>query len=198
MQPTRFIGRTRELAETLALLREDDVRLLTLVGPGGVGKTRLALQLAAEGVTDFSGGAWFVPLDDVREGHQLRDRLSEALSLRSVHALDSFLRARQLLLVLDNLEQITDAGSEISSLLAGASDIRVVATSRAPLRVSGEQEYPVGPLVDDEARALFARRARSVRPEFDLGTQARSSTRSAHASTGYRLRSSWPPRAPSF
>ncbi len=108
----------------------------------------------------------------MREGHRLRDRLSEALSLQSVHALDSFLRGRQLLLVLDNLEQITDAGSEICSLLAGAPDIRVVASSRAPLRLIGEQEYPVGPLVDDEARALFARRARSVRPEFNLGTQA--------------------------
>jgi predicted ATPase/Flp pilus assembly protein TadD len=168
MQATRFIGRKRELAEALALLREDDVRLLTLVGPGGVGKTRLALQLAAECFADFSGGAWFVPLADVREAVQLRGRVAEALSLRDVDGLDPFLRGRPLLLVLDNFEQITDAGSEITSLLAGAPGLRVVVSSRAALRVSGEQEYPVGPLEPDEATALFARRARSVRPEFEL------------------------------
>ena len=172
VQPTRFIGRTRELVEALALLREDDVRLLTLVGPGGAGKTRLALQLAAECVADFSGGAWFVPLADVREGLQLRNRISEALSLRTVDALESFLCDRRLLLVLDNLEQIIDAGNEITSLLAGAPDLRVVVASRTALRVRGEQEYPVGPLEHDEARALFARRARSVRPDFDLQKHA--------------------------
>jgi predicted ATPase/class 3 adenylate cyclase len=172
LQPTRLIGREREVADALALLADEDVRLLTLTGPGGVGKTRLALEVAAEAVEQFPHGVWFAPFADLDDPGRIRSRIAEALSLRDEAALEPFLRDRRLLLVLDNLEQLAGAAAGIGELLRVAPEVRVVAATRSSLRLTGEQEYPVPPLGSVAARSLFARRARAVQPDFALDGDA--------------------------
>jgi predicted ATPase len=159
MQPTPLVGRERELREVLELLRAR--RFVTLTGPGGSGKTRLALQAAAEVIEDYPDGVWFVSLAAVRD-----PRLIEPTVGRLVGAPDGlveFLRDKKLLLLLDNLEQLLpDAGPIVASL-----GVHVLATSRERLRVSAEHEYPVETLPLDDAVMLFAQRARQLKPRFE-------------------------------
>ena len=184
VQPTVFVGRKRELGELKGLLARGDVRLLTLTGPGGVGKTRLALQVAAEVAPSFEDGAAFVPLAPVRDPELVIVALAEALGVREQSGTDLAstvavsLAARQLLLVLDNFEQVSAAAGEIASLLAGAPGVRVLVTSRMFLGVRGEQLYDLSPLalpspsddlqaiVGSDAVRLFERRGQAVDPEF--------------------------------
>jgi predicted ATPase/class 3 adenylate cyclase len=146
-QLTSFVGRERELAEVLDLLGR--TRLLTLTGPGGTGKTRLSLQLAASAADRFADGVFFVALEPVRERSLVAPTIGAVFGLvetpgTSAEAqLAAHLANREVLLVLDNFEQVVDAGPIVAELLRAAPRIRVVVTSRAPLRVSGEQEYPV-------------------------------------------------------
>ena len=181
-QLTAFIGRRREVAEVTALL--DDSRLVTLTGPGGTGKTRLSLQVAAEVAGSFTDGVFFVPLAAATDASMVMSTVAAVLGLRAtghqtpLDLVIEHLQSRRALLVLDNLEQVLDAAVDISKLLGAAPDVTVLTSSRAPLRISGEQEYPVSPLplpdpnddlgavASSDAVALFVSRAAAVQPGF--------------------------------
>ena len=146
-QLTSFIGREAELAEANRLL--GTTRLLTLTGPGGTGKTRLSLQLAADVAHEFDDGVWFVPLEPVRDPTLVASQIASTLGLvetatRSARDLIvEWLGQRHVLLVLDNFEQVIEGAPLVADLLRSCDRLSVIATSRAPLHVSGEQEYPV-------------------------------------------------------
>jgi predicted ATPase/class 3 adenylate cyclase len=157
-----LVGRERELADLTRMLR-DGTRLITLTGAGGSGKTRLGLQTAAELVDDFAGGTFFVPLAEVGDAGLVEATVARAIGVRAL----SDLRDREALLVVDNFEHVLDAAPTISELLAVASRARVLATSRAPLRLEGEYEYPIEPLPPGDAVELLTQRARAVRSSFE-------------------------------
>ena len=181
--PTSFVGRVHEVAEARRLLAS--TRLLTLTGPGGTGKTRLALQLAAESIEDFPDGVFFVALEPIVDPALVAPAIGAVLGVREgetsvAERVVEFLATRRILLVLDNLEQVAGVAGVLSDLLKAGPDVRVVATSRSLLHVYGEQEYPVPPLgVPDpahlptleamtqyEAVALFITRAMAAKPDF--------------------------------
>jgi predicted ATPase/DNA-binding CsgD family transcriptional regulator/Tfp pilus assembly protein PilF len=187
-EPNSFVGRERDLAELGMLLT--DVRALTLCGPGGIGKTRLALRLAGELAGDFPDGTWLAELADLRDPDLVPRRVAATLGIleepdRSLtETLNDALRSRRLLLILDTCEHLVDASAAlVQQLLAGCRWLRVVATSREPLRVRGEtvwrvpplelpvtlDQVPAGELAEHEAVRLFADRAAAVRPGFTLG-----------------------------
>ena len=185
---TQLVGREREVAQLAALLRRDDTRLVTLTGPGGVGKTRLALAVAAEQAEIFADGVLFVPLAPVHEPALVVPTIAQALDVREagerplLERLAAALRERELLLVLDNFERVVDAAPALAELLAGCPGLTTLATSRARLRLRGERVLPVAPLpipdVDhapdpeavraSPAVALFLQRGRDIRPDFAL------------------------------
>jgi predicted ATPase len=146
-QLTSFVGRDRELAEAVALLRT--TRLLTLTGPGGTGKTRLSLQVAATAADDFSDGVWFIALDAVRDPALVAPTVARTLGLAdskartAIDLVSDHIGDGHVLLVLDNFEQVVAAGTDVATLLRRCPNLRCVVTTRIPLRVSGEQEYPV-------------------------------------------------------
>ncbi|MBA3734139.1 MAG: hypothetical protein H0W90_02905 [Actinobacteria bacterium] len=157
-----LVGRERELADLQALLR-NSVRVVTLTGPGGSGKTRLALQVAAELVDEFSGGVFFVALAGVGHPERVQATIAGTIGVRD----PADLRDREALLVLDNFEHLLEAAPSVGELLAGAPNTKILATSRAPLRLEGEREYPLDPLPSDEAVELLTQRGRAVRPGFE-------------------------------
>jgi len=183
MQLTSFLGRQREIAEGRQLLI--DGRLLTLTGPGGTGKTRLSLQIAADATDRFPDGIYFVPLGSISQSDLVLPTIAQALGLvdpgtRALDRLCEHIGDKCILLVLDNFEQVNDAAPKIAELLARTTKTSILVTSRSPLRVYGEREYPVPPLgVPDpkhlpdlehlstyESVALFVERAMAVRPDF--------------------------------
>jgi predicted ATPase/class 3 adenylate cyclase len=186
VQATTFFGRDEEIAEVAGLLASS--RLLTLTGPGGTGKTRLPLQVAAATADRFVDGVFFVPLGMISQVELVLPSIAHELGMpdrggsRPMERLQAHLRDRTVLLVLDNFEQIMPAGPEIAELLAAAPRLTILVTSRSPLHVYGEHEYPVPPLrVPDPARlpalaalsqyesvALFLDRAQAALPAFTI------------------------------
>ena len=186
-QLTSFLGRQRELAEAQRLLTEG--RLLTLTGPGGTGKTRLSLQIAADSTDRFPDGVYYVPLGQIAMSELVVPTIAQAVGVvdpgsRPLDRLVEQIGEKCVLLVLDNFEQVIDAAAQVNELLARAPKISVLITSRSPLRVYGEREYPVPPLgVPDpkhlpslaglsqfESVALFIERAMAVRPDFAVNS----------------------------
>jgi predicted ATPase/DNA-binding transcriptional LysR family regulator len=165
-QPNPLVGRERELAEVRALLH-GDVRLLTLTGPGGSGKSRLALGAAAGLVEEFPDGVYLVSLGAVLEHELVLPTVARTLDLRSDDRLAEELAGRRVLLVLDNFEQVADAATDLARLLDAVPELRVLATSRSPLRVPHERDYPVEPLDLADSVTLFVERARAARPAFE-------------------------------
>jgi predicted ATPase/class 3 adenylate cyclase len=187
LQLTRFIGRREQISEIKHRLL-NGARLLTLTGPGGTGKTRLALEVAAETLTAFEDGAWFVDLAPIMDSAQVISTIAEILGVKEKpgrplqDALETTLKDRAMLVVLDNFEQVLDAGAAVERLLRAAPRLKVLVTSRAVLHRYGEQEFPVPPLdlpdpgnlpdldslIGYEAISLFIERAATVKPNFAL------------------------------
>lgn len=188
MPPTPLVGRERNLEEVSSFLRRREVRLLTLTGTGGVGKTRLALQAARVAEQFFTDGVTFVALAPLNNAEFVVPSVVRSFGLRETsgqsprEALHAYLQAKQLLLTLDNFEHLLDAAPEVSWLIETCPNLTVLVTSRAPLRVGGEQEYPVPPLelpistrdprveevLDSPSGRLFVERARAASPTFSL------------------------------
>jgi predicted ATPase len=170
---TRMVGRADELATITRMLTVDGQRLVTLTGPGGIGKSRLAVAAAREVETAFSDGVVFVDLAPVLDARLVVTAVANALGIRESgerpleEKLTGALAGRRLLLVLDNVEQVVEAAPKLSALIAGSS-ASLLATSRILLRVRGEQNVPLGPLPSPEAAELFVERARAVKPDFEL------------------------------
>jgi predicted ATPase len=152
-----FVGREREQGEVVSLLR-DGARLLTLTGPGGSGKTRLGIEAAAELVSDFKNGVFWIGLAPLRDPALVLDTIAQTLGARD--GLAEHLGEREALLLLDNLEQVIEAAPELVSLVEACPNLRLLVTSRELLRVRGEVEYAVLPLAEPEAVELFSARAR--------------------------------------
>lgn len=162
--PTPFIGRERETADVVALLTRDDVRLLTLTGPGGIGKTRLALGAAALLRDRYPDGVWWISLAALRDPALVLETAAQALSAGG--DLGRRIADRRMLLVFDNLEQVLDAARDVAGLLTASAGLDLLVTSRAVLQVAAEHEYEVPPLAAHDARNLFVARARAIKPDF--------------------------------
>lgn len=190
-QMTQFIGREEDVRVVSSLIIRDDVRLVTLTGPGGIGKTRLSLQVAADMLDTFVHGVYFVPLDALTDASLVPMAIAQALGLQEdsdapiLATLTSFLRDKRALLVLDNLEQVIDTAVGLSDLLVSCPGLKMLATSRIRLHIGGEQEFPVQPLAlpgavsrEDvaavsqyESVRLFVERARLVKPSFEVNAE---------------------------
>ena len=187
-QPTPLVGRERELREVCGLLSEKEVRLLTLTEPGGIGKTRLGLQVAAELLNEFEDGVFFVALAPITDPALVASAIAEALGVVEAgdqpleEGLKGYLHGKELLLLLDNFEQVLGGAPLVGELLSACPKLKVLATSRSVLKVYGEQEYPVSPLelprpggllpIDRlsqyEAVRLFIERAKAAKPDFSV------------------------------
>jgi predicted ATPase len=186
-QPTPFIGRTAQIAALKELILNPDVHLVTLLGPGGTGKTRLSLQVAQEVLDHFPQGVFFVPLADDTNSNQFISLVAQQLEVREggrplLENVNDYVRDKHILLVLDNFEQLVSAGHIVAELLVAAPELKIIISSRIALNLHGEREYPVPPLdlpqttgeltledlAGNESVILFIERARASNPNFAL------------------------------
>ena len=186
-QPTPFIGRATQIAAIKELLLGADARLVTLLGPGGTGKTRLSLQVAQELLDQFPHGVFFVPLADDTDADQFVSRVAQPLAVREggrplLENVKDYLRDKKILLILDNFEQLISAASIVGDLLTAAPQLKIITSSRIALNLHAEHEFPVPPLdlpqaenetawenlIENESVVLFVGRAQAVHPKFDL------------------------------
>jgi len=190
-QPMPLVGRDRELAEVTALLRREDVRCLTLTGPGGTGKTRLALAVAESNAGDYRDGVFFVPLSAIRDPSLVMDAIAKVLGVNESAGqnLQAYLTSKTLLLLIDNVEQVVGAAADLARMLAEAPRVRLLVTGREALHVAAERVYPVPPLAlptpraqcraadvaSSAAVAFLVERARAADPSFAI-TDANSAT----------------------
>ena len=181
-----LMGRAEDISELSSLLSSSEVRVVTLTGPGGVGKTRLSLTAGAELLSSFPDGVFFVDLSALSDPALVTGAIAGALGLRESsgrslsETLADYIASRQMLLILDNLEHLLDATPYVSALVSSALGLKVLVTSREPLRIAGEHEVPLAPLglpvLDADAREvaasaavkLFVARAQALRPSFEL------------------------------
>jgi predicted ATPase len=167
-----LVGRKKELVDVLRLV-QGDTRVVTIVGPGGVGKTRFALETAAEAADSFPDGVWFVDLSPVRDARLVLPTVAHALGVDG--DLERHLRDCVCLLLVDNFEQVVGAAADLAPLVASCPDVRVLVTSREPLRIAAEREYELRPLPESPAVELFRQRAGVAAPDgeidFDLAAQ---------------------------
>jgi predicted ATPase/class 3 adenylate cyclase len=188
LQPTPLVGREREVGEVVKRLRSEEVRLLTLTGPGGVGKTRLALQGGADLLEDFEDGVFFVALATITDPQLVPSTIAGPLGVKEsaqqslMESLKSYLHHKHLLLVVDNFEQVLEGAPLVGELAGACPKLKVLTTSRTPLRLYGEHEYSVPPLTlpdplrppsvegltHYEAVRLFIERARAAKADFSL------------------------------
>jgi predicted ATPase len=188
IQPTPFIGRAKVVANIQQQLLRHEVRLLTLTGPGGMGKTRLGLQVAAETSDQFTDGTWFVSLAPLSDPELVIPTIAEILEVREVAGqsqlehLKASLREKHLLLLLDNFEHVVSAATQVADLLGACPQLKLLVTSREALHVRAERAFPVPPLAlpdpihlpdlvtlsQYEAVALFIERAQAVKPDFQV------------------------------
>jgi predicted ATPase/class 3 adenylate cyclase len=188
VQLTSFIGREKEIAELRRLLTTTSARLVTLSGPGGTGKTRLGLQVAAESFSSFADGVFFIPLASISDPTLVPSAIASALGVREnpgqplIYTLAEHLSRKHMLIILDNFEQVNDAAPLISELLSSATNLRILVTSRVILHIYGEYDFPVSPLglpnllhlppleqlTQYEAVQLFILRAKAAKPGFNF------------------------------
>jgi predicted ATPase/class 3 adenylate cyclase len=192
LQPTPLVGRKLEVSEIVERLRDEQARLLTLTGPGGTGKTRLALQAGADLLEEFDDGVFFVSLAAVTDPELVPSTIAKPLGVKESaeqsleESLEAYLQQKRLLLILDNFEQVLEGATIVGDLAGSCPNLKVLATSRIPLRLYGEHEYPVPPLelpdpvhlppleclTQYEAVKLFVERARAVEPDFEVTNQS--------------------------
>ena len=184
-QSTPFIGRANQITAIKELLLLTDTHLVTLLGPGGTGKTRLSLQVAQELLDQFSNGVYFIPLADDTNDDQFISRVAQQLKVKEggrplLENVKDYLQDKQMLLVLDNFEQLVSAAPMVADLLVSAPQLKILASSRIALNLHGEREYPVPPLelpqadnesawenlIENESVILFVERARDSASEF--------------------------------
>ena len=183
-----FVGRDHEIDRVVRLLQEPGIRLLTLTGPGGVGKTRLSLAVADRVADNFPDGVWFVDLSALNDHRHVLPAIASTLNVNlsgnqpALMALIDVLVQKRVLVLLDNVEHVLKCALQVGELVRACPSLTVLATSRAPLQVQGEREYPLSPLtlpdeadsedietvLQSEAVTLFVQRAQAVRPDFTV------------------------------